>query len=192
MRFNGEPPGPAGRRRPGWRATKALVQSAFSPHFSPTAGPEDAATLHHELREMPSAANLAVRVLSRMFVLAEAWEMAPPGSNPCRHVRYCRETSRERFPTPEEFRRLGAALKRLEAEGSMLPSTKRRSGSPTASRRTFCSNGARRPAPTSLRPHDLPHSQALRVPPVGERLSIIGKPHWRRRTQSTAGSDHAA
>ncbi len=85
-------------------------------------GPEDAAALHHSLRETPSAANLAVWVLSRMFVLAEAWEMAPPGRNPCRHVRYYREASRERFLTPEEFRHLGAALKRLEAEDSMMPS----------------------------------------------------------------------
>ena len=85
-------------------------------------GPEDVAALHHKLRGTPSAANRAVWVLSRMFVLAEAWEMAPPGSNPCRHVRYYREDSRERFLSPEEFRHLGAALKRLEAEGSMLPS----------------------------------------------------------------------
>ena len=85
-------------------------------------GPEDAAALHHKLRETPSAANLAVWVLSRMFVLAEAWEMAPPGRNPCRHVRYYRATARERFLTPEEFRLLGATLKRLEAEGSMIPS----------------------------------------------------------------------
>ena len=85
-------------------------------------GPEDVAALHHGLRETPSAANRAVWVLSRMFVLAEAWEMAPPTSNPCRHVRYYREDSRERFLSPEEFRHLGAALKRLEAEGSMMPS----------------------------------------------------------------------
>ena len=37
--------------------------------------------------------------------------------NPCRHVRYYREKSRERFLTPEEFRRLGAALRRFEARG---------------------------------------------------------------------------
>ena len=85
-------------------------------------GPEDAAALHHELRGTPSAANLAVWVLSRMFVLAEAWQMAPPGRNPCRHVRYYREASRERFLTPDEFRRLGDTLKRLEAGGTMLPS----------------------------------------------------------------------
>ena len=84
--------------------------------------PDDVAALHHRLRDTPSVANLAVWVLSKMFVLAENWGMVPPGRNPCRHVRYYRETSRERFLTPEEFRCLGAALKRLEDEGSMMPS----------------------------------------------------------------------
>ncbi|MDE0253667.1 MAG: integrase arm-type DNA-binding domain-containing protein, partial [Rhodospirillaceae bacterium] len=99
-------------------------------HVLPTLGkkpvgnvvPEDVAALHHRLRDRPSVANLAVWVLSRMYVLAEAWGMAPPGGNPCRHARYYRNKSRERFLTPEEFRLLGAALRRFEAEGSMMPS----------------------------------------------------------------------
>ncbi|MDE0147833.1 MAG: tyrosine-type recombinase/integrase [Rhodospirillaceae bacterium] len=99
-------------------------------HVLPTLGkkpvgnvvPEDVAALHHRLRDRPSVANLAVWVLSRMYVLAEAWGMAPPGRNPCRHARYYRNKSRERFLTPEEFRLLGAALRRFEAEGSMMPS----------------------------------------------------------------------
>ena len=84
--------------------------------------PDDVAALHHQLRDRPSVANLAVRVLSRMYVLAEAWGVVPPGRNPCRHARYYRDKSRERFLTPEEFRRLGTTLKRLEAERSMTPS----------------------------------------------------------------------
>ncbi len=115
------------RCKPG---TAKSYRLALKNHILPALGnkalrdvqPEDVAVLQHALRGTPSAANLAVWVLSRMFVLAEAWEMAPPGRNPCRHVRYYRETSRERFLTPEEFRRLGTALKRLEAGGSMMPS----------------------------------------------------------------------
>ncbi len=85
-------------------------------------GPEDVAALHHALRDRPAAANQALRVLSRMFSLAENWGMMPPGRRPTRHVRrYC-EASRERFLTPEEYRRLGAALKKLEASGSTMPS----------------------------------------------------------------------
>ena len=82
-------------------------------------GPGEVAALHHRMRDMPSMANRAVWVLSRLFVLAESWEMVPPGRNPCRHVRYYREKSRERFLTPEEFRRLGAVLRKFEDEGSM-------------------------------------------------------------------------
>ena len=62
------------------------------------------------------------RCITKMFTLAESWGMIPTGRNPCRHVRYYREQSRERFLTPEEFRRLGAALKKFEAQGSMQPS----------------------------------------------------------------------
>ena len=54
--------------------------------------------------------------------LAETWEMVPPGRNPCRHVSYYREKARERFLTPEEFRRLGAALRKFEAKSAMMPS----------------------------------------------------------------------
>ena len=110
--------------------TAKSYREALHNHVLPALGkkpvtavvPDDVAALHHQLRDRPSVANLAVRVLSRMYVLAEAWGMAPPGRNPCRHARYYRVKSRERFLTPEEFRLLGATLKRLEAEGSMMPS----------------------------------------------------------------------
>ena len=85
-------------------------------------GPKEAAALHHRMRDMPAMANRAVWVLSRLFVMAETWEMVPPDRNPCRHVRYYREKSRERFLTPEEFRRLGAALRTFEARGAMQAS----------------------------------------------------------------------
>ncbi len=110
--------------------TARNYRKALRNHVLPTLGkkpvgdvaPDDVAALHHGLRDTPYVANLAVWVLSKMFVLAESWGMLPPGRNPCRHVRYYREKSRERFLTPEEFRLLGTTLKRLEAEGSMMPS----------------------------------------------------------------------
>ena len=84
--------------------------------------PEDAAGLHHGLRATPAAANQAIWVLSKMFSLGESWEMVPAGRNPCRHVRQYRDTPRERFLTPDEFRLIGDVLKTFEAEGSMQPS----------------------------------------------------------------------
>ena len=77
--------------------------------------------LHHKMRDKPCQANAVVGVIARMFRLAEAWGMAPPRPNPCRSIRRYAETPRERFLTPEEYRRLGRALDAAEADGSVFP-----------------------------------------------------------------------
>lgn len=61
-----------------------------------------------------------MKILSRMFSLAEAWELVPLGRNPCRAVRRYKEVRRERFLTPDEYRELGRVLK--DADGSARPS----------------------------------------------------------------------
>ena len=72
---------------------------------------------HYELREKPTVANRALDMLIKMFNLAKAWELRPPGKNPCRFVRrYKVHTQHERFLTPEELRRLGCALDSAPAE----------------------------------------------------------------------------
>ena len=80
-------------------------------------GREDVAALHYGMRETPRAANRALMVLSKMFALSEAWGLAPPGGNPCRHVLRYKEGRRERFLTEDEYRRVGLALRELEAGG---------------------------------------------------------------------------
>ena len=82
-------------------------------------GRREISALHHLLRDTPNTANRVVKILSKMFSLAEAWERIPPGRNPCRSVRRYKTRSRERFLTPEEFRRLGRVLQ--EADGSVWP-----------------------------------------------------------------------
>ncbi len=82
-------------------------------------GREEVAALHYGMRETPRAANRALMVLSKMFKLAEAWGLAPPGGNPCRHVLRYKEGRRERFLTEDEYRRLGLALRELEAGGPL-------------------------------------------------------------------------
>ena len=84
-------------------------------------GRGEIAALHHRLRDTPAMANRTVKILSKMFSLAEAWERIPPGRNPCRSVRHYKERSRERFLTPEEFRRLGRVLRDVETDGSVWP-----------------------------------------------------------------------
>ena len=80
------------------------------------------AKFHYGLRETPQAANLSVKILSRMFNMAETWELVPPGRNPCRAVRRYKEIRRERFLAPDEYRELGRVLKKAEAGGSVRPS----------------------------------------------------------------------
>ena len=71
----------------------------------------------YELREKPTVANRALDMLIKMFNLAEAWELRPPGKNPCRFVRrYKVQPQHERFLTPEELHRLGCALDAAPAE----------------------------------------------------------------------------
>ena len=80
-------------------------------------GRGEVAALHYGMRETPRAANRALMVLSKMFSLSEAWGVAPSGGNPCRHVLRYKEGRRERFLTEDEYRRVGVALRELEAGG---------------------------------------------------------------------------
>jgi integrase len=79
---------------------------------------EDVATLHHALRETPTAANRVLALLSKMFNLAERWGLRPDGSNPCRHVERFPERRRERFLSDEELARLGKVLRKAEQGGT--------------------------------------------------------------------------
>ena len=81
-------------------------------------GRADVAALHYGMRETPRAANRALMVLSKMFSLSEAWGMAPASGNPCRFVLRYKEGRRERFLTEDEYRRVGLALRELEAGGA--------------------------------------------------------------------------
>ena len=78
----------------------------------------DIAALHHDMRDTPYQANRTLGVLSKMFNLAELWDLRPDGSNPCRHVKRFREEKRERFLSDIEYQRLGAALKEIEVDGT--------------------------------------------------------------------------
>ena len=106
-------------------STAAAYRSVLEKHILPALGTialsevggQEVSVLHHGLRETPWAANMVIDLLSEMFTLAEAWELMPPGNNPCHSVRRYRTRPRERFLTPEECRRLGRALK--DAEGAV-------------------------------------------------------------------------
>ena len=83
----------------------------------------DIASLHHGLQATPYQANRTVAVVSKMFSFAEARELVPKDSNPCRHIEKYREHARERFLTSEEINRLADAIQEAEENGRSLPST---------------------------------------------------------------------
>ena len=73
-----------------------------------------AADLHYRLRDTPTRANAALKILSHMFALGPGWGFETGGRNPCRFVRGYRERKRERFLTRDEYRRLGDVLDEAE------------------------------------------------------------------------------
>ncbi len=82
----------------------------------------DVAHLHHSMRQKPISANRCLALLSKMFNLAEKWDLRPDGTNPARHIERFRENRRERFLSNEELANLGKTLAEAETERIELPS----------------------------------------------------------------------
>ena len=110
-------------------STAELYRSMLDKHVLPALGTmpvtsvkrEHVAELHDRLRGTPRMANAVLLLISHMFGLAEAWELRPRGSNPCRSVRRYRQVPRERFLTLEEYRRLGRVLREAESKRTEWP-----------------------------------------------------------------------
>ncbi len=103
-------------------STKMEIDRLLRNHIRPALGRikvgdlnrDDVARLHHEMRDVPRAANFARAVISKACNLAEKWNLRPEGTNPCKHVNKYPETKRERFLDPDEIARLGKALSKVE------------------------------------------------------------------------------
>jgi len=96
------------------RLLKRRVLPAFGPLKAEAITTDDVMRLHHSLRATPYEANRTLALLSKLFNLAEAWKIRPQHSNPCHRLRRYTEHKRERFLSPEELARLGAALAEAE------------------------------------------------------------------------------
>jgi integrase len=79
-------------------------------------GSKHVADLHSSMRDVPFQANRVLALLSKMFNLAERWELRPRGENPCRFMDRFPEKRRERFLSSAEIARLGAVLDEVEAQ----------------------------------------------------------------------------
>ncbi|NJO37114.1 MAG: tyrosine-type recombinase/integrase [Rhizobiales bacterium] len=134
-------------------------------------GHADIAELHYDLRQVPYQANRTLGVLSRMFNLADLWEIRTDGVNPCRKVRKYKEEKRERFLSEEEFGRLGQVLRDAEQDGSESPAM-------IAAVRLLVLTGCRLSEIQKLRwEHvDLPRS-CLRLPDskTGAKVVLLGR-----------------
>lgn len=74
------------------------------------------AALHHKMRDKPTQANRTIEVVSKMFNLAEEWDLRAPGTNPRRGIKKYPETKRERFLSEAELQRVGEVLAEMETE----------------------------------------------------------------------------
>ncbi|MGH7112971.1 MAG: tyrosine-type recombinase/integrase [Stellaceae bacterium] len=84
---------------------------------------DDIARLHGRRASSPRQANLMLAVLSKMFTLAERWEMRPEYSNPVRGTRRYAERRRDRFLSDGELVRLGRAIEAAERTAT-IPATR--------------------------------------------------------------------
>ncbi len=109
--------------------TAKTVRSAIRRHIVPALGgvamtalrAPRVAEFHRRLYRTPSTANAAVKTLSHMYALAEAWGAVPEGTNPCRAAVMFPARRRERFLTDREFERLGRVLDEAERRGGASP-----------------------------------------------------------------------
>lgn len=81
----------------------------------------DIAALHQSLRDRPYQANRVLMLLSRMFNMAELWDLRSEGTNPCRMIPKNREHSRERFLSQTELIRLGEVFANAVQNGQETP-----------------------------------------------------------------------
>jgi integrase len=81
----------------------------------------DVSTAHASWNSVPRAANHALSVLSKLMSWSEDQGYRPEAANPCQRVQRYKENKRERFLTPDELARLGAAFIKAETEHLVGP-----------------------------------------------------------------------
>jgi integrase len=100
-----------------YRIVERDVRPALGKHKVAAVTRQDMAKLHRSLFATPRQANIVLAICSKVFALAEMWEMRPDGSNPCTKIERNPENHRERFLSAEELGRLGPTLRLAETKG---------------------------------------------------------------------------
>ncbi len=83
--------------------------------------PEHVEQLHHRLRATPYLANRTIAALSSFMAWAERNGYRRRGQNPCRGVEKYEEHGHKRYLTPDEYARLGKALREAGKTGAISP-----------------------------------------------------------------------
>ena len=147
-------------------------------HLLPALGPKkvaavtraNVAKLHHSMHKTPGAANRVLALLSKMFTLAEKWDLRPDGTNPCRHIDRYPERKLERFLSEAELARLANTLADAERTRTELPSV-------LAAIRLLLFTGARLSEILTLRwDHVDMEGQRLRIPDGKTGAKVIYLP----------------
>ena len=81
----------------------------------------DIQKFHLSMKDMPANANRVLRVLSKMFNLAEDWGIRPANTNPVSKIERYKEEPRERYLNEKEIACLGKALAQAEVLGEETP-----------------------------------------------------------------------
>ena len=75
---------------------------------------QDVIKFHQSMQGTPAQANRLISSFSKMFALAEDWELKPRNTNPCAKIPRFKETPKDRFLSDDEMEKLGKALGELE------------------------------------------------------------------------------
>ena len=152
------------------RMLERFVLPAFGKRKLAEVTRADVVKLHHRLKGTPYQANRVLALLSKMFNLAESWDLRPDGTNPCRHVEKYRERNRERFLSEAELARLAEVLAAAERTRTQSPSV-------IAAIRLLLFTGARLSEILTLRwEHVDVEGQCLRLPDSKTGAKVVYLP----------------
>ncbi len=141
------------RRKPGTaKEYKRLWEKHVLPAIATKAVAEvetgDIRRLHRSMRDTPYLANRLAAMLGAFFSFAEKEGARPPHTNPAHGIDFYPESPRERFLSPDEFRRLGVALVKAETLG-LPPAPKLRRKPGRKEKRKHIPKSAGKPIPAN-------------------------------------------
>jgi integrase len=110
------------KKESGLELDKAVIKNHIKPHLgnlkTVSVKKADIQKFHLGLKDIPAHANRILRVLSKMFNLAEDWGLRPANSNPVTNIERYKEDPRERYLSGKELTALGKILDEIEHDGS--------------------------------------------------------------------------